>query len=587
MSKVKLSNEEIIEIYKEFVKVFGKTPTQNEMREKYKNDRDNFISVELINSRFGGLTNLNTLCGIELNYKLYTEKELIDVLIDCNNTYGFPDSKLIRDKYNIDRNIYAKRFGSFKEALIMAKIEIPQKKMNRLDAYRDISNEDALKLLKDYCDKHGRPTQKDLIPENNLPSFRFYSNRFGSMENILNQIGFEIDEQTKKLYFSEFKNISDEELLEILKDYDNNIGFPTQRKFISSNNLPSYTLYADRFGSFRNAIILANIIIPKNRERWFDREELTNEEMLKLLEYQTKIKLISNIYLLTNDEINSINEIPHSSTYYTRFGGIIDAYKQIGINYEEFNNKALEKDMILKYKELYKILGRTPHSRDIEYYSRKRTNGFYCMGAYEDHFGGIYKLQIYCDFLPTEIGRQKSSEELIEDLQELYERLGRVPTQRDVDDCEWVASANKYHSEFNTFTNALKVAGFKDDKQSNNCLLTPQGNYCRSSYEYDFCTMLEGNSGILEFWQEDYYYNYIKDYTRRHRFDYTVKYNNKIYPIEIFGMMEHEWYREKTKLKIDLCKNNNINLIDFYKEDFKKKNREQLYEMLMKRIKEI
>jgi len=585
MSRVKLSNEEIIEIYKEFVEKFGKTPTQHEIAEEYKNKRCP-ISVSVINKRFGGLTNFNILCGIQLNYKQYTDEELIDIIIDCNNKHGFPDSKIIKDKYNLNRDIYAKRFGSFKNALIKANIGIPKEKLNKLDAYRDISNEDALKLFKDYCDKHGRPSQKDLTPENNLPSINFYRNRFGTMENILAQIGFEIDEQTKKLYFSEFKNISDEDLLQILKDYNSNVGFPTQRTFISSNNLPSYTLYSYRFGSFRNAIILANILIPKNRERWFDREKLTDEEMLRLLEYYNNKKLLNDNYLLTGSEIDEIKGMPHSGTYVSRFGGLINAYNKIGINRDDFNNEVIEKDMILKYKEIHNDLGRTPHSRDIEEYSRNN-NGFYSMSTYENHFGSIYELQVYCDFSPTIIGKHKSREELLDDLRELYERLGRIPTQRDVRDCEWMASSQRYYNEFNGFVEALKVAGFKDDKQRNKCILTPQGNYCRSSYEYDFCTMLEENSNILEFWQEDYYYNYIKDYTRRHRFDFTVKYNNKIYPIEIFGIMEFEWYREKTKMKIDLCKDNNINLIDLYKEDFKKMDKNKLYEMLMKRIKEI
>ena len=35
------------------------------------------------------------------------------------------------------------------------------------------------------------------------------------------------------------KKYNNEELLEILKDYNDNVGFPTQRKFNSKNNLPS------------------------------------------------------------------------------------------------------------------------------------------------------------------------------------------------------------------------------------------------------------------------------------------------------------------------------------------------------------
>jgi len=582
VSKNKLGNEEIIKLYKDFVDMFGKTPTQHELNNEYKNKRCP-ISVSVINKRFGGLTSLNTLCGIELNYKIYSDEEIIEMVKNYYSLFGMPRKKDLCSYYNISEKALIKRFDGFRNLLVKAGIEIPKESLGRYAKYRNITDEDALELLKNYCDENGRPTQKDFISGNGLPSFRVYVNRFGTMKNVLNIIGYEIDDTSKK-YFSEFKNMSDEELLQILKDYNLNIGFPTQRVFIGSNNLPSYTIYAYKFGSFRNAIILADISIPNNRERWFDREQLSDEEMLKLLEYHTDKKLLSSDYLLTGSEINDIQSIPHISTYNTRFGTLANAYEKIGIDNDEFNSESLEKDMVLKYKQIYTDIERTPHSRDIEEYSRNKT-GFYSMSTYEYHFGSIYDLQIYCDFMPTIIGKHKTRTELLDDLKDLYESLGRVPTQRDVTDCEWMASSQRYYKEFNSFTEALKVAGFKDDIQKNKCILTPQGNYCRSSYEYDFCVMLEDSD--LEFWQEDYYYNYIDNYNRRHRFDFTVKYNNNIYPIEIFGIMEYEWYREKTNNKINLCKDNGIKLIDLYKEDFKKMDKDKLYKMLMIKIKDI
>ena len=52
---------------------------------------------------------------------------------------------------------------------------------------------------------------------------------------------------------------SDDNLINILKDYYNNFGYPTQRKFRTSNGLPSYGTYVLRFGTFQNAIHLADI----------------------------------------------------------------------------------------------------------------------------------------------------------------------------------------------------------------------------------------------------------------------------------------------------------------------------------------
>ena len=116
-------------------------------------------------------------------------------------------------------------------------------------------------------------------------------------------------------------------------------------------------------------------------------------------------------------------------------------------------------------------------------------------------------------------------------------------------------------------------------------MITPKGNLAFSSYEYDFTTMLEERD--VEFTKEDYYKNHIKGFTERLQFDHILYINGNTYYVEIFGIMEYEWYRNKTIRKIKLCEDNDLILIDLYKEDFKKRNRDQLYEMLMEKIKEI
>lgn len=571
--------EEIIKKYKDFANRLGRTPTQAEIINESKNNK-NFPSYSAILRRFGSKISLDEICGFNINYKQYSSEELLDMIKDYNKNIGFPNLSELQKYYDIDRNIFYKRFGTYKNALIQSGIEIPKDKRTSYSNFKGISNEELLELYYKYYLQHGIPKNKDLKFNENMPSLALYRDRFGSIKNVLKLLNIEIPEQEKK-NFSDFKKISDKDLLQILVDYNKNIGFPTQRKFKSKNNLPSSTLYFYRFGSFRNAILLAEIEIPEERKRWFDRESLSDEEMLKLLEYYTIKKLEYSKYLLTNDEIDNNNNMPHSSTYNTRFNGIIQAYNKIGIDYKDFNNIAIEEDMIKKYKELYLILGRTPHSRDIEYHSRNY-DGFYAMSTYENHFGSVYQLQTYCEFIPTVIGKHKSNEELIEDLQELYERLGRIPTQKDVNMCEWMASSACYNREFGGFIEALKTAKITNDSQNKKCSITPQGNYCRSSYEFDFCIMLE-NKG-LNFRQEESYSKYIKDFERKFRFDFIVNFNNIAYFIEIFGMMEHKWYRDKANYKIQLCKNNNLNIIDLYKEDFKKSDMETLYSLLINKI---
>lgn len=373
---------------------------------------------------------------------------------------------------------------------------------------------------------------------------------------------------------------TDEQLINILRDYYKNIGFPTQRKFNSKNKLPSYTLYFKRFGSFKNAILISGIEIPEERKRWFDRKSLSDEEMLKLLKYYTDEKLKNNIYLLTNEDIDKNSNMPHTSTYNTRFGGVINAYKLIGIDYEDFNNKALEKDMIEKYKNLANILGYTPDSRDLDKYSR--LNMCYSMNAYENHFGSLYNLQYKIGVVPTRIGRNKTKEDLLSDLLKLYRELGRIPTQRDVDDCDWMASSSIYKKYFNSYENALKICGFTNREINSKIITTKKGTKCYSLYEYKLALILE--KYYPDFKKEIYYKDIINNFSKDYRFDFSIIHNDVNYYIEIFGIEGNENYYLKMEDKIKICNENNINLITFYPNELWSTTQNDLYKLLISKI---
>lgn len=379
------------------------------------------------------------------------------------------------------------------------------------------------------------------------------------------------------------KKYTDEELINILKGYYQNIGFPTQRKFNNKNNLPSYVTYFNRFGSFRNAILIAEIKIPEERRRFFNRDELSSEEMLRLLKYYTEKKLKTDIFLLTNEDIDENPNIPSSSTYLTRFGGIIEAYKLIGYDYYRFNNNQMKKNMIKKLKELATILKRTPNSRDINKYSQ---NGFgYCMGAYEFHFGSLYEAQIACGLEPTIVGRNKAREELLDDLKILYKKFNRIPTHQDINMEEGMASASKYAHEFGSLLNALKTIGIDEKELNTRGYFTENGVVCYSIYEHKFASMLESEN--ITFKTEPLYKDYIENFGERYRFDFEVTYNNKKYLVEIFGITTNEDYDKRRKEKIKICKNNNIPLISLYPNIFWSTTQEELFFYFKEKMRKI
>jgi hypothetical protein len=77
---------------------------------------------------------------------------------------------------------------------------------------------------------------------------------------------------------SKDNDYTDEELLSILKQYSIEQEFPTQRKFKKSCGLPCSVTYFNRFGSFKNAILMAGIEIPEDRLRFFNRSEYSRSQ---------------------------------------------------------------------------------------------------------------------------------------------------------------------------------------------------------------------------------------------------------------------------------------------------------------------
>ncbi len=372
---------------------------------------------------------------------------------------------------------------------------------------------------------------------------------------------------------------TDEELLNILRDYAINVKFPTSREFTAKNGLPCSRVYIDRFGSFQKAILKANIKIPSDRLRYFNREELPDQVLLDLLKSETTKMIKSENRLLTAKEITANKNLPTEAVYHRRFGGMENAYRLIGYDMYNFGRDELKQEMANKYIELATLLDRTPTSRDIDDYSKK---GF-CKAAstYDQYFGGIIELQVFCGFVPIKVGKLKSDEDLIKDLIWLNEELGRTPTQNDFINYPLLASASTYILKFGTFVKALKMAGLDSSKYK--VKYTKSGTPCYSRMEHLFAQMLEKYN--IEYEKDSRYSNYISDYEYKSTFDFVITFNNKKYFIEIFGMEGVKKYDETKLKKINVCKENNVPLIWLSFKDFWNKRQKDIYENLINEIK--
>jgi hypothetical protein len=577
----KYTDEELIMFYKNFALELGRTPKQQDINNKRRTDKI-FPSAVVFGRRFNGLSELNKICGLSLNYKIYSDNELLDLLFDLYQRIGFPTKKIINNDENMpNAELYTKRFGSFKDAIIKANIPIPEYIKGKLNCrVCELTDEELLKQLLDVINKHGIiPFQK--FRKYGLKSSTVYRNRFGTYQRVLELAGIEIPDDIKRKYFSSFKNITNNELINHLKDFYKKFGIPTTRILKFNKDMPSDYLYRERFGSFQNALIEAGICIPESREWLYNRKSIDDDTIINVVTKYINNNFTEKDQLPSLKDLYVLCKVPSYSVLKNRFYNTENFYNKLSINYYEHNKKAFELDMINKYMSLKNILGYVPDSRDVDRASKQDL--CYGMKTYSEHFGSLIEFQKMLGYEPTaNIGLLTTKEDALKELKELGISIGRLPTQKDVNECEWLPSATYYAHHFNSYGNALILAGFDENWYNRKVMITPKGNLAFSSYEYDFTVMLENNNFIFK--KEDYYKNYINGFLKRLQFDHVIFFNNDIYFIEIFGIMEYKWYRDKTVRKIKLCEDNDLKLIDLYKEDFKKKNEKQLYEMLMERI---
>ena len=376
-----------------------------------------------------------------------------------------------------------------------------------------------------------------------------------------------------------YKLYSREEIIDLVKNWYDKNGKIVIRDLRHKNGLPSVTQVINEFGSFQNCIKEANI--PTNdKEYLFQRECLSDVEMLDNYRKFVEEHLKTHLYLPTNDEVDDCDYIQCASVYIRRFGSFERINKLIGYDQKEFNKKALENDMLFKYKRACKEYGHTLSSREITKLSKMDKEYIYSTEAYTTHFGSIHELQVICGLNKTAPGRGADRQELLERLKWLGNELGCRPVQTDLKYYKNIPSANAYLNEFGSFKTALNEAGFEKQK----IFKTKKGVKLRSWYELKLAQVLEFYG--IEYDNEIMYKDVIPNFNRKYRFDFRINIKGIIYYIELFGIQGNELYEKRKQEKIKLCKNNNIPLIQFYQSDIYSKTNEEIYEILINYIEE-
>lgn len=132
----------------------------------------------------------------------------------------------------------------------------------------------------------------------------------------------------------------DEDLLNCLKIfYEKNGRIPATRDFHNSHIYPSYNTYRDHFGSWNNALILANLGIREKNLKIY-----TDEELLNYL----KIFYDKNGRIPTHRDFKGDYKYPDTSIYYRRFGSFEKAKKLVEMDIDTIARKGYLTNNIYK-----------------------------------------------------------------------------------------------------------------------------------------------------------------------------------------------------------------------------------------------
>lgn len=303
--------------------------------------------------------------------------------------------------------------------------------------------------------------------------------------------------------------------------------------------------------------------------------------MLKIFKYQHEKYFNETGEYLKDEIIDSIHDMPSATCYYGIFKTLDNVYKQIGLDRKKFYNDKLEEDMKNKYIKIRNIINRVPNSRDLNIFS-SNSDEYYGATTYLNHFGSMRNLnEIMGDKPNKECFRDLNDKELLNTLIKLKDDLGIVPTQKDVKACEYCGSLQYYTKRFGSFVQAIISAGMIP-RSKKEPLITPKGNRALSGYEYKFMLVLEQYG--VDFKKEELYKKYIKDFNKNYRFDFTLNINGERVFVEIFGITGNKNYYKKTEEKIQLCKDNNLNLMELYPDDVGKNSFEDIYNMIINKL---
>jgi hypothetical protein len=208
---------------------------------------------------------------------------------------------------------------------------------------------------------------------------------------------------------------SDQQLLDHLSALADTLGHPPSTADMNENGRYSSRTYINRWGSWSNALSLAGL---DTRDV---RKEIATQTLLDALDGLTE----SLGHPPRTLEVRS--ETPyHVQTYKERFGSLSAALEQADIPTYNIGYKRTREELLAELRRLDEDLGHAPSTTDMQ------AEGEYVYRTYIDRFGGWQEAVEAAGLDPETINYRLSTDELLNELRFLEEKLDKTPAKWDM-----------------------------------------------------------------------------------------------------------------------------------------------------------
>lgn len=381
----------------------------------------------------------------------YTKENLIALLkAEAKSLGRTPTAEDIRvacrERGVAGRDYFIAAFGSWNKALEAAgfKLNCVPRKFDKTTLIQQLK---AMNEILGHT-----PTIADMniaSREGKTANPKAFATAFGSWNNALTAAGLRLNDSIsyeKPLLIEQLRSLREE--LGKIPTLDDVIQNSKEKKGAG------YRAYVHAFGSYTSALRAAGLMEVKINER----KRLLVQQLQALKEELGYVPTIEDIKVASKEK-----KTASPAGYAKAFGSFSAALEAAGF---ESRFVVYEKPVLIQLlKDVKEYLGRTPTAKDVDNYSKEHKTA--SSGPFRSNFGTFNKALQAAGLEVQRIRNFYTKPDLIKQIRDMKEELGRVPTGRDVHHLSKkrkMASYHAFNNAFGSWSNAVKEAGFQSNK---------------------------------------------------------------------------------------------------------------------------